>query len=206
MIETQSQGPLGQYILVQRADVSDIQSTQPRASSAPPQQVIGSGNTVGNILQSQQQNNHQMIGGTTGCTRVRPASVDMLYGGQHPHGNHNQGPHPGTQAISKRDNKMYGDINIDNYAIVADSNLMTLPAQHQQKSIRNNSSVARNNNNNISDQSSTATLSVSTGSASGSATSCACNLKAMIVCKNCGAFCHDDCIGPSKLCVTCLIR
>lgn len=36
--------------------------------------------------------------------------------------------------------------------------------------------------------------------------SCACNLKAMIVCKKCGAFCHDDCIGPSKLCVTCLIR
>ncbi|KAK6623484.1 hypothetical protein RUM43_009336 [Polyplax serrata] len=38
------------------------------------------------------------------------------------------------------------------------------------------------------------------------ADSCACNLKAMIVCKKCGAFCHDDCIGPSKLCVTCLIR
>lgn len=35
---------------------------------------------------------------------------------------------------------------------------------------------------------------------------CACSLKAMIVCKKCGAFCHDDCIGPSKLCVTCLIR
>lgn len=36
---------------------------------------------------------------------------------------------------------------------------------------------------------------------------CACSLKAMIVCKKCGAFCHDDCIGPSRLCVTCcLIR
>lgn len=34
---------------------------------------------------------------------------------------------------------------------------------------------------------------------------CACSLKAMIMCKKCGAFCHDDCIGPSKLCVTCLI-
>lgn len=35
---------------------------------------------------------------------------------------------------------------------------------------------------------------------------CVCNLRAMIVCKKCGVFCHDDCIGPSKLCVTCLIR
>lgn len=35
--------------------------------------------------------------------------------------------------------------------------------------------------------------------------SCACNHKAMVMCKKCGAFCHNDCIGPSKLCVTCLI-
>jgi additional sex combs-like protein len=35
---------------------------------------------------------------------------------------------------------------------------------------------------------------------------CLCNLKAMIMCQKCGAFCHDDCIGPSRLCVTCLIR
>nr|XP_020663970.1 putative Polycomb group protein ASXL2 [Pogona vitticeps] len=34
---------------------------------------------------------------------------------------------------------------------------------------------------------------------------CYCRLKAMIVCKGCGAFCHDDCIGPSKLCVACLV-
>ncbi len=35
--------------------------------------------------------------------------------------------------------------------------------------------------------------------------SCACSLKAMVMCKKCGTFCHDDCIGPSKLCVACLI-
>ncbi|XP_048867331.1 putative Polycomb group protein ASXL3 isoform X2 [Brienomyrus brachyistius] len=34
---------------------------------------------------------------------------------------------------------------------------------------------------------------------------CSCRLKAMIVCKGCGAFCHDDCIGPSELCVACLV-
>ena len=36
-------------------------------------------------------------------------------------------------------------------------------------------------------------------------TACACSLKALVMCKKCGAFCHDDCIGPSRLCVTCLI-
>ncbi|XP_068194347.1 putative Polycomb group protein ASXL2 isoform X2 [Antennarius striatus] len=34
---------------------------------------------------------------------------------------------------------------------------------------------------------------------------CYCRLRAMIMCKGCGAFCHDDCIGPSKLCVSCLV-
>ncbi|XP_037666957.1 polycomb group protein ASXL1 isoform X2 [Choloepus didactylus] len=34
---------------------------------------------------------------------------------------------------------------------------------------------------------------------------CVCSLKAMIMCQGCGAFCHDDCIGPSKLCVLCLV-
>jgi len=33
-----------------------------------------------------------------------------------------------------------------------------------------------------------------------------CNVKAMVVCKQCGAFCHNDCIGPTKVCVSCLIR
>nr|XP_057912459.1 putative Polycomb group protein ASXL2 isoform X2 [Doryrhamphus excisus] len=34
---------------------------------------------------------------------------------------------------------------------------------------------------------------------------CYCRLKAMIMCKGCGAFCHHDCIGPSELCVSCLV-
>ncbi|XP_065332138.1 polycomb protein Asx isoform X3 [Cloeon dipterum] len=37
--------------------------------------------------------------------------------------------------------------------------------------------------------------------------SCVCNLKAMIMCQKCGAYCHDDCITPNtRLCVTCHIR
>ncbi|NXC44768.1 ASX protein, partial [Penelope pileata] len=43
------------------------------------------------------------------------------------------------------------------------------------------------------------------GSMEDSPSKCYCRLKAMIMCKGCGAFCHDDCIGPSKLCVSCLV-
>lgn len=35
---------------------------------------------------------------------------------------------------------------------------------------------------------------------------CACSLNAMVICQQCGAFCHDDCMGTSKLCVSCIIR
>ncbi|XP_044154567.1 polycomb group protein ASXL1 isoform X3 [Bufo gargarizans] len=34
---------------------------------------------------------------------------------------------------------------------------------------------------------------------------CSCSFKAMAMCEGCGAFCHIDCIGPSKLCVSCLV-
>nr|XP_033818769.1 polycomb group protein ASXL1 isoform X2 [Geotrypetes seraphini] len=33
-----------------------------------------------------------------------------------------------------------------------------------------------------------------------------CILKVMIVCIRCGAFCHNNCIGPSKLCVSLMVR
>lgn len=35
---------------------------------------------------------------------------------------------------------------------------------------------------------------------------CACSLNAMVVCQQCGAFCHDDCMGSTKLCISCIIR
>ncbi|XP_053308713.1 polycomb group protein ASXL1 [Spea bombifrons] len=34
---------------------------------------------------------------------------------------------------------------------------------------------------------------------------CSCSLKAMRMCQGCGAFCHHDCMGPSTLCVLCLV-
>lgn len=36
--------------------------------------------------------------------------------------------------------------------------------------------------------------------------SCPCSLNAMVICQQCGAFCHDDCISsPSKLCISCVM-
>ncbi|CAG7637940.1 unnamed protein product [Allacma fusca] len=34
----------------------------------------------------------------------------------------------------------------------------------------------------------------------GTGGNCVCDLRAMIMCRKCGAFCHDDCIGSSELC------
>lgn len=62
---------------------------------------------------------------------------------------------------------------------------------------------AENNKNSTVQASNSVTLQVSKSETSQS--NCACNLKGMKTCSKCGAFCHDDCIGPSKLCVTCLI-
>lgn len=35
---------------------------------------------------------------------------------------------------------------------------------------------------------------------------CTCSLNPMVICQQCGAFCHDDCVGSTKLCVSCVIR
>ncbi|KAM4692495.1 polycomb group protein ASXL1 isoform 2-T2 [Rhinophrynus dorsalis] len=34
---------------------------------------------------------------------------------------------------------------------------------------------------------------------------CSCSLSAMTACKGCGAFCHNECMGPARLCVLCLV-
>jgi additional sex combs-like protein len=31
-------------------------------------------------------------------------------------------------------------------------------------------------------------------------------VKAMVICKKCGAFCHSDCIGPQSVCTSCLVK
>lgn len=49
-------------------------------------------------------------------------------------------------------------------------------------------------------------VSVSRCRSVGAEEGCVCSLRAMVLCKRCGAFCHDDCIGAADLCFTCLIR
>jgi len=39
----------------------------------------------------------------------------------------------------------------------------------------------------------------------GNGNNCVCDLRAMLMCRKCGAFCHDDCMGSSDLCMTCMI-
>lgn len=209
---TEQLGHVGQYILVQRTGVGDHQSV-PRSSSAPPsnnQQVSGSAST-GNPTQ------FVSVSG-----RGRPASIEVDHPQQQvppPDYSHEQiiaCHNPNTQAIARplrervapNTNFICGDMNVDsslqNYTIIREnigmvdqsgtaSNfyppVMGQPQVIvQQKPIgiqvrqAGNNPVPRNE------------------------TTCVCNLKAMIMCKKCGAFCHDDCISPSRLCVTCLIR
>lgn len=216
-------GHVGQYILVQRTGVGDQPETvqvmlnsgqkgappPPRASSAPP-----SNNQVSSG------------GGRLGLGRGRPASVDVersqlvAAASQQQHGvgyvTNKYGehfvvhcPNPGTQAITRKDrlgdsgsSMQYGDVGSDsavqNYT-VGDVAIMeqsvTNSYSQQPVVLQGGGRVApRHTHNNHISMPRT------------DPSQCACNLKAMIMCKKCGAFCHDDCIGPSRLCVTCLIR
>jgi len=49
-------------------------------------------------------------------------------------------------------------------------------------------------------------LVVVASSDAGANAALSCNLKAMVICKQCGAFCHSDCIGPQSVCVSCLVK
>ncbi|XP_030749598.1 polycomb protein Asx isoform X3 [Sitophilus oryzae] len=113
--------------------------------------------------------------------RGRPASVDA----DHPH--HAQPsdfvlqcPNPGTQAVTRRPRLppgvAYGDVSTDVH-----TNNYTIIGENM---IGDHPMAMQQPKHDT----------------------CACSLKAMVVCKKCGAFCHDDCIGPNKLCRTCFIR
>ncbi|XP_072396860.1 uncharacterized protein Asx isoform X1 [Diabrotica undecimpunctata] len=209
VIETQTPvGTLGQYILVQRTGVHDPLNT-PRSSSAPPSQ-------------QQPQINTANAGGvphivSVNAGRGRPASVEV----EHPSAAIQSQPcndfivpcpNPGIQAVTRRQRLppgvVYGDVSVEspiqNYTIIGgDGNVMVdhpgaamqsqLVLQQQQKQPAPAPPVVQ--------KPVTTPMAVVTGDSS-----CSCSLKAMVMCKKCGAFCHDDCIGPNKLCRTCFIR
>ncbi|XP_050306689.1 polycomb protein Asx isoform X3 [Anthonomus grandis grandis] len=152
------------------------QHNVPRSSSAPPAQQPALGNTISTVGMS------QMI---PGRGRGRPASVESDHPGLHQAAQPNdfvvQCPNPGTQAVTRRPRLppgvVYGDVSIENQ-------------------INNYTIIGENV---IADHPATVMQQQKHDT-------CACSLKAMVVCKKCGAFCHDDCIGPNKLCRTCFIR
>lgn len=189
VVEGQNQvSHVGQYILVQRAGVGDHQSV-PRSSSAPPShQQVGAINTGGS--------SHLVSVGSRG----RPASVDLDNLSMQTHPSNDfivQCPNPGTQAVTKRQRMqhgvVYGDVSVENqlqnYTIIGDNVMVDHPAAAMQSQMVLQQKTKSNNSNIPSSDS-----------------SCPCSLKAMVVCKKCGAFCHDDCIGPNKICRTCFIR
>ncbi|XP_023012052.2 transcriptional regulator additional sex combs [Leptinotarsa decemlineata] len=184
VVDGQNQvGTVGQYILVQRAGINDHHST-PRSSSAPPSQQ-----QMSNAINTGSGSVPQIV--SVGA-RGRPASVEV----DHPSLQNQpcndfvvQCPNPGTQAVTRRQRLppgvVYGDVSVDgplhNYTIIGENVMVDHPAAAMQSQ-----------------------MMLQKTSKAGD--SCACSLKAMVVCKKCGAFCHDDCIGPNKLCRTCFIR
>lgn len=218
MVESPSEqlGHVGQYILVQRTGVGDHQI--PRSSSAPPSNNVQVSGSAG-------------IGGSTQFVSVsgrgRPASVEVDHPQQIPPPDYNQEhlitcPNPSGVPIQRQQiqrdrvqpnvnvNANYiqcGDINMDNsnlqnYTIIRENvgmvdqsgnptNFYPSVIGQQQVIVQKPIGIqVRQPNNNVTRND----------------TSCVCNLKAMIMCKKCGAFCHDDCISPSRLCATCWIR
>lgn len=205
-------GHVGQYILVQRTGVGDHQV--PRSLSAPPsnnQQVSGSAGMGGTQFVS-----------VTG--RGRPASVEVDHPQQIPPPDYNQDhlitcPNPSAVPIQQRqqqirDNRnvqpnqtnfICGDINMDN------SNLQNYTIIRENVGMVDQSGQPTNFYPSVIGQQVVVQKPIGIqvrqpNNVRNTDTSCACNLKAMIMCKKCGAFCHDDCISPSRLCATCWIR
>ncbi|CAG9814340.1 unnamed protein product [Phaedon cochleariae] len=188
MVDGQTPMGVGQYILVQRAGLHDPHHhhATPRSSSAPPAQQQMGGASVGGGAPPQ-------VAQVGGAGRGRPASVEVDHPslqGQ-PLGSNDfvvQCPNPGTQAVTRRQRLpsgvVYGDVSLDGpphsaYTIIG-GGAENVAAMHDHPAAAMQSQLAAFQKK------------------AAEQASCACSLKAMVVCKKCGAFCHDDCIGPGK--------
>lgn len=186
---------LGQYILVQRTTGIAPDPHIPRSSSAPPpqqqQQLISAGPPATHLVPA-------------GTVRGRPASVDHTF---QTNDFIVQCPNPGTQAVTRRPRLpppgvVYGDIStvenpMQNYTIIGDGVMVDHPAAAMQPQPQPPPQLL------IQQQK---LRPPPQGILPVMSDPCSCSLKAMVMCKKCGAFCHDDCIGPNKLCRTCFIR
>nr|CAI5858484.1 unnamed protein product [Callosobruchus analis] len=203
----------GQYILVQRGTEGGQQLRhQPRSNSAPPngQQQHSVAAIKGVRPASAETGAEQQYGmalqAATPVYRQLPTPESAL---NHPPNDFIiQCPNPGTQAVTRRQrlptDVVYDDVSIEgpmpNYTVIGGENVMSdhhpaaamqpgVMQQALQKAVAAAAAVVQQHAKSSSD-----------------GVSCACSLKAMVVCKKCGVFCHDDCIGPNELCRTCFIR
>lgn len=208
MVESPSEqlGHVGQYILVQRTGVGDHQSV-PRSSSAPPSNNVQVSGSAGS-------------GGATQFVSIsgrgRPASAEIDHAQQLPPPDYNQEhivtcPNPINRNVRDRVqphmNFISGEVNMDpnlqNYTIIRENvgvmDQSVNPSGFYPPVIGQPQVI-------VQQKPMLQVRQATSNPLTRNDTPCVCNLKAMIECKKCGAFCHDDCISPTRLCVTCLIR
>ena len=198
-------------------------------AGASPSLVISSDNSV-----SIPDNNHPLIISTTSSLK-RPAinvSVGYSYSGVIPASTtsintisgspsaHSQAQQPiSQQPLSQHSNaSMRSNIHVNNMQHL--DNFQTLNGVNSIRSVSSMNMQAGNNVQSLSNVQqivSNASMNgmtitgpvnhnFSSGKNDTNEEGCPCNMKAMIICMKCGAFCHHDCIGPTRLCVACLIR
>lgn len=127
--------------------------------------------------------------------RGRPASVDVDRNNmpntlrQITYNNDKQAVNRGHRNSTVNYSGVSMDPTLQNYAFIGDNSMIMDPNHGVLSSQQKTCSTPNSHQQGISSE-----------------ISCTCNMQAMIVCQKCGAFCHDDCMGTSKLCVSCLIR
>ncbi|XP_022919114.2 polycomb group protein Asx isoform X1 [Onthophagus taurus] len=226
---------VGQYILVQRAATAtgggDPHGGVPRSSSAPPlQHQVGTINagrpsqlvSVGAAASSRigrpasaDMETHKILNNSNLNNTIN-SNNNIVPGPSSD--NFVQCPNAGTQAVTRRprfqpqSGGVYGvdgvDNSIPNYTIIGAAEggvLVDHPgAQMQPQMSQQSQQIVVQQKRQMGTMGMVNAAPLMSGGVGDS--SCGCSLKAMVVCKKCGAFCHDDCIGPNKLCRVCFIR
>ncbi|XP_055372771.1 polycomb protein Asx isoform X2 [Condylostylus longicornis] len=218
----------GHYVLIHRANVGAADNQAPRASSAPPaqnQQIHGvngvpisgrgrpasvdvdTANTVQEIQNVGGQN-----AGAQSVTRRIVNSQGGMYSDISLDQNNSQTATYIVNTSSVNSNPIIVSNNNNNNSLNA-SVAVTSVASVASATVLSNTVVTAalnntNSNNNLINNNSSCHNSSNNGDNTTSQNnySCSCSLNAMVICQQCGAFCHDDCISTSKLCVSCVIR
>ena len=184
----------GRFVLVQTAEGQLIaipatslvnQTPPPRASSAPPAPPAPARNLAD-------------------CLPTRPASVDNNGVKIVTSINNKSALAPVTETEEKPDQEHVQDQSAapDNQAKL-ESSTKVVPATTQSQLIKLKPKPNKGNNIMLKSYGVVPLLPKPPSMVQNGVNSVACNVKAMISCKNCGGFFHDDCISSTRICVTC---